>query len=87
MGSDFQKGLFLNAGAGFKYFVTERICMNTSVGYNYQQMHLNSIYKSNGDIRTDEFFNAPANIKNLSLQVGLHFQLAKVNDPSTELMD
>ena len=86
IGSEFEKGMFLNAGVGFKYFVSERICLNTSIGYNYQRMHPEKLYVS-------ELLNigykdeVPSNFKALSLNVGIIFELWSIRKPATGLTE
>jgi hypothetical protein len=86
IGPEFEEGMHLNVGAGFKYFVSERICLNTSIGYNYQRMDAERLYVS--DLWNVGFKEiVPSNFKALSINVGVIFELWALRKPTTELTE
>jgi hypothetical protein len=80
----FEQGLYLNLGAGYKFFISDYLCMEASVGYNYQRMKPEMLYV---DESFDIGFNlkTPTNLKALSIQVGLLFQLWQFEEPEEGL--
>ncbi|MBS3775616.1 MAG: hypothetical protein KGY70_10535 [Bacteroidales bacterium] len=81
---EIEEGMFINGGVGFKYFVSERICLNTEIGYNYQRMNPEKHYFS--DLLNIGFKDmVPSNFKALSVNVGLVFELWALRKPATEL--
>lgn len=86
IGPEFEEGMFLNFGAGFKYFVSERMCLNTSIGYNYQRMHPEKLYYN--DLWSIGYrLERPSNFKALSIHVGIIFQLWSFRRPGTDLFE
>ena len=86
IGPDIEKGMFVNAGVGFKYFVSEQVCLNTSIGYNYQRMDAERLYVS--DLLNVGFKEIiPSNFKALSVNVGIVFELWALRKPATGLTE
>ncbi len=84
--SEFEEGMYLNAGAGFKYFVSEQVCLNTEIGYNYQRMNAERLYVS--DLWNVGFKEiVPSNFKALSINVGIIFELWAIRKPATDLTE
>mgnify|MGYP000512325348 FL=1 len=86
LGEGFEQGMFFNFGAGYKFFVTEAICLNASIGYNYQHLNPEQLY-------VDDAFNigfhvkTPTNMKALSVEVGMVFQLWRLEGLERGLTD
>jgi len=82
----FEEGLFMSLGVGYKFFVSEKLCLNASIGYNYQHMDPEMLY-------VDEFFNTaykiktPSNLKSLSVQVGVILQVWDFQQAETGLTE
>lgn len=75
----FTPGLFLNAGVGYKFFLTKRWCINTSLGYNFQQMQNIDMVEYVFDQDTGEYYynlkQIDIQMKAISCNLAFHFNL------------
>lgn len=75
----FTSGLFLNAGAGYKFFLTQRWCINTSLGYNFQQMQNVDMVEFVIDQDTGKYYSnwkqTDIQMKAISFNLAFHFNL------------
>ncbi len=75
----FTPGLFLNAGVGYKFFLTKRWCINTSLGYNFQQMQNIDIVEFVFDQETGDYYpnwkQIDIQMKAISFNLAFHFNI------------
>lgn len=75
----FRSGLFLNSGVGYKFFLTKRWCLNSSLGFNLQQMQDIEMVEFVYDQETDEYYanwkQVDIYMKAVSFNLAFHFNI------------
>lgn len=82
----FTPGLFLNAGVGYKFFLTKRWCINGSLGYNFQQMQNVDMVEYIYDQDTGRYYSnwkqIDVQMKAISFNLAFHFNLFVPGKPN-----
>jgi len=81
-GMEFEEGLFFNTGIGYKFFLSEKFCIHTSIGYNLQHMKEAITWytktEENGTIQLEEQ-STDINMSSISFDIAIHFNILSLD--------